>query len=185
MGSKKNQNRWAKIWRSQLRLLYKTCDILNLEFAQVSVDPLGFCWPGGWPVESEDLPKGLADIGPRLLRYNSICIIYAPYVNIESIIVYIYNYICKLSLCHYQLHVYVSLCLSSSWIPLSLDVQFRCPSLGLSSVWKGPGIDSPSWWSYTMPLKVQREVVKFMAGLVGLDGPDFRWTRGNSTHPET
>lgn len=98
--------------------------------------------------------------------------------------IYITIYV-SMSLCHYQLHVYMSLCLSSSWIPLSLVVQFRCPSLGLSSVWKGPGIDSPSWWSYTMPLKVQREVVKFMAGLVGLDGPDFRWTRGNSTHPET
>ena len=116
MGSKKNQNRWAKIWRSQLRLLYKTCDILNLEFAQVSVDPLGFCWPGGWPVESEDLPKGLADIGPQLLRYNSICIIYAPYVNIESIYITIYvschyviiNY---MYMCHYVCHRHGSLSL--------------------------------------------------------------------------
>lgn len=115
MGSKKNQNRWAKIWRSQLRLLYKTCDILNLEFAQVFVDPLGFCWPGGWPVESEDLPKGLADIGPQLLRYNSICIIYAPYVNIESI----YNYICK----------YVIMSLSITCIYVIMFVIVMDPSL--------------------------------------------------------
>lgn len=119
MGSKKNQNRWAKIWRSQLRLLYKTCDILNLEFAQVSVDPLGFCWPGGWPVESEDLPKGLADIGPQLLRYNSICIIYAPYVNMSISSLYIYNYICK----------YVIMSLSITCIYVIMFVIVMDPSL--------------------------------------------------------